>query len=118
MTYSFVQLSMFRFLFRLFGFLFLGASFVVLIYDGTRSIADSALIYAKLTEIWAPIHVASLQQFQLVIQETATPSVKAVATTVLDAPAFVVFGVIGAILVPLGARSSRLSRYSAPAAKL
>jgi hypothetical protein len=107
MTYSFVQLSMFRFLFRLFGFVFLGMAFVVLIYDGTRSIADSALVYAKVTEIWALIHVASLQRFQLVIQETATPSIKQMAMTVLDAPAFVVFGVIGAILVPLGAKAAR-----------
>ena len=98
---------MFHFLSRLLGFVFLAMAFVVLIYDGTRSIANHALIYATVTEIWALLHAASLQQFQLVIQETAMPSVKQVAMTVLDAPAFVVFGVIGAIFVPLGAKAAR-----------
>jgi hypothetical protein len=34
---------MFRFLLRMLGLLFLGAAFAFVVYDGTRSIADSAL---------------------------------------------------------------------------
>jgi hypothetical protein len=70
---------MFRFLFRLFGFFFLSLAFMVLVYDGTRSIADDAFIYIKVAKVWSLFHSASLQRFQVFIQEAATQSLKSVA---------------------------------------
>jgi hypothetical protein len=96
--------SMFRFLLRMLGFLFLGAAFVFVIYDGTRSIADSAFLYTKATEVWTLLHAASLQRLQLLIQGNAMR--ETVAVTILDAPAVLVLGVVGATLVLLGAQNS------------
>src|SRR5258708_29893449 len=96
--------SMFRFLLRMLGFLFLGAAFVFVVYDGTRSIADSTFLYTKATEAWTLLHAASLQRLQLFIQGNAMW--EALAVTILDAPAVLVLGVVGATLVLLGAQNS------------
>ena len=96
------MLSMFRFLLRMLGLLFLGAAFVFVVYDGTRSIADSAFLYTKATEVWTLLHAVSLQRLQLFIQGNAMW--EAVAVTILDAPAVLVLGVVGATLVVLGAK--------------
>ena len=75
------------------------------VYDGTRSIADSAFLYTKGTEAWTLIHAASLQRLQLFIQGNAMRWLwEAVAVTILDAPAALVLGVVGATLVLLGAK--------------
>jgi hypothetical protein len=98
------MLSMFRFLFRMLGLLFLGAAFVFVVYDGTRSIADGALLYTKSTEAWTLFHAASLQRLQLFIQGNATRWLwETVVVTILDAPVALVLGVVGATLVFLGA---------------
>ena len=96
---------MIRFLLRTLGLLFLAAAFIFLVYDGTRSIAANVLLYSKVDEIWSLLHTASLQQLQPSIEKHAPPWLwDPVATTVLDAPALVVLGIIGAILILLGRR--------------
>jgi hypothetical protein len=98
------MLSMFRFLFRMLGLLFLGAAFVFVVYDGTQSIADGALLYTKSNEAWTLFHAASLQRLQLFIQGNATRWLwETVVVTILDAPVALVLGVVGATLVFLGA---------------
>jgi beta-lactamase regulating signal transducer with metallopeptidase domain len=103
---------MIRFLLRTLGLLFLAAAFIFLVYDGTRSIAANVLLYSKADEIWSLVHQASLQQLQPSIEKHAPPWLwDPVVTTVLDAPAVVVFGIIGAILILLGRRKKRLIGY-------
>jgi len=103
---------MIRFLLRTLGLLFLAAAFIFLVYDGTRSIAANVLLYSKVDEIWSLLHTASLQQLQPSIEKHAPawlwdPAI----TTVLDAPAVVVLGIIGAILILLGRRKKPLIGY-------
>jgi hypothetical protein len=103
---------MIRFLFRTLGLLFLAAAFIFLVYDGTRSIAANMLLYSKVDEIWSLVHTTSLQQLQPSIEKRAPPWLwDPVATTVLDAPAVVVLGIIGAILILLGRRKKPLIGY-------
>jgi len=103
---------MIRFLFRILGLLFLAAAFVFVVYDGTKSIAANALVYTKVDEIWSLLHAASLQQLQPFIEKNAPPWLwDPVARTVLDAPAMAAFGIVGAILVPLGRRKKPLIGY-------
>ena len=103
---------MIRFLLRTLGLLFLAAAFIFLVYDGTRSIAANVLLYSKVDEIWSLLHTASLQQLQPSIQKHAPPWLwDPVVTTVLDAPAVVVLGIIGAILILLGRRKKPLIGY-------
>jgi|SRR5215475_5562929 hypothetical protein len=103
---------MIRFLLRTLGLLFLAAAFIFLVYDGTRSIAANVLLYSKVDEIWSLLHTASLQQLQPSIQKHAPPWLwDPVVTTVLDAPAVIVLGIIGAILILLGRRKKPLIGY-------
>ena len=61
------------------------------------------LLYTKATEAWTLFHAASLQRLQLFIQGNAMRWLwEAVAVTILDAPAALVLGVVGATLVFLG----------------
>ena len=104
---------MIRFLLRTLGLLFLAAAFIFLVYDGTRSIAANVLLYSKVDEIWSLLHTASLQQLQPSIQKHAPPWLwDPVVTTVLDAPAVIVLGIIGAILILLGRRKKPLIGYA------
>jgi hypothetical protein len=104
---------MIRFLFRTLGLLFLAAAFVFLVYDGTKSIAANALVYTKVNEVWTLLHAASLQQLQPLIERNASPWLwDQVAVTVLNAPAFVALGIVGAILVLLGRRKKPLIGYA------
>jgi hypothetical protein len=90
------------FLFRPLGLLLLAAGFLFLVYDGTRSIAASALAYTRFEDVWILVHAASLQRLQPVIEKSSaawfwTPAMM----KILDAPAFVVLGVVGAVLLLL-----------------
>jgi hypothetical protein len=97
---------MFRFLLRLLGVISLGAAFVLLVYDATRSIAADGFLYSNTAEAWSLLDAASLQQVQLFVQDHAGLW-EPLAVTVLDAPAFVVVGSVGAILILLGTKKSR-----------
>jgi len=103
---------MIRFLLRTFGLLFLAAAFVFVVYDGTKSIAANALLYSKVDEIWSLVHATSLQQLQPLIEKNAPPWLwDPVTRTVLNAPAIVVFGIVGIILILLGRRKRPLIGY-------
>jgi hypothetical protein len=103
---------MIRFLFRTLGLLFLAAAFVFVVYDGTRSIAANALLYSRVDEIWSQLHAASLQQLQPLIERNGPPWLwDPVATTVLQAPAIVLCGIVGIILILLGRRKKPLIGY-------
>jgi hypothetical protein len=103
---------MIRFLLRTLGLLFLATAFIFVVYDGTRSIAANVVLYSKVDEIWSLVHTASLQQLQPLIEKNAPHWLwDPVATTILDAPAIVVLGIIGAILILLGRRKKRLIGY-------
>jgi|ERR1700733_7672801 hypothetical protein len=104
---------MIRFLFRTLGLLLLAAAFVFFVYDGTKSIAANALVYTKVSEIWSQVHPASLAQLRPLVEKyTAAWVWDPGATTVLDAPAFVVFAIVGAFLMLLGRRKRPLIGYS------
>jgi hypothetical protein len=103
---------MIRFLLRTLGLLFLAAAFIFLVYDGTKSIAANMLLYSKVDEVWSLVHTASLQQLQPLIEKKAPSWLwDPVVTTILDAPAIVAFGIVGAILILLGRRKKPLIGY-------
>jgi len=103
---------MIRFLFRALGLLCLAAAFVFFVYDGTKSIAANAVVFTKVDEVWTLVHAASLQQLQPFIVEHTTPWLwDPVAVAALNAPTFVAFAIVGAILVLLGRRKKPLIGY-------
>jgi hypothetical protein len=104
---------MIRFLFRTLGLLFLAAAFVSFVYDGTVSIAANAVMFTGLAELWTRVHAASLLRAQAIIERSAPAWVwDAIALPILNAPAFLVFGVVGVILMLIGRPKKPLIGYS------
>jgi hypothetical protein len=104
---------MIRFLFRFVGLWILAAGFVFFVYDGTRSIAGNALYTTKLGEIWNAVHSTSLQLLQPAIERhVAVWLWDPVLLSVLTAPVWLVFGVLGAILILFGRKKKPLIGYA------
>jgi hypothetical protein len=103
---------MIRFLFRFVGLWILAAGFVFFVYDGTKSIAGNTLYVTKLGDTWNAVHSASLQQLQPAIERHVPWLWDPVALSVLDAPTWVVFGVIGALFILLGRKKKPLIGYA------
>jgi hypothetical protein len=104
---------MIRALLRLIGVVFLAAAFILVMYDGARSIADSRVYLYKLGQLWTDIHAASLQSAQAKVQASLpTMAWDPVITTVLDQPSWLVFGIIGIVLILLGRKRKPLIGYA------
>jgi hypothetical protein len=103
---------MIRLFVRAIGLLFLAVGFVFFVYDGTKSIAGNAIFYTPLSETWNAVHAASLAQLQPVIERVSgTWMWEQFAHWILAAPTFVVFGVIGSVLVLIGRKPQPLIGY-------
>jgi hypothetical protein len=104
---------MFRSLLRLIGVLFLAAGFILLIYDGAKSIADSRIAIYKLGQLWTDIDAASQQAWQAKVQDSLPGFFwDPVMTTVLDQPSWLVFGILGTVLILLGRKRKPLIGYA------
>jgi hypothetical protein len=104
---------MIRFLFRFVGFLILAGGFIALVYDGTKSIAGRSLVYTPLGQLWNNVHSTSLQLLQPAIERHVSPWLwDPVVLDVLTAPAWLVFGILGAILMLIGRKKKPLIGYS------
>src|SRR3982074_2085283 len=88
---------MIRFLLRSLGRWILAAGFVFVVYDGTKSIAGNRLYITKLGDTWNAIHSTSLQLLQPAIERHVAEWLwDPVALSVLTAPTWLVFAVLGA----------------------
>ena len=104
---------MIRFLFRFLGLWILAAGFVFFVYDGTKSIAGNAFYTTKLSETWNAVHSTSLQQLQPLIERHVGVWLwDPVVAAVLTAPTWLVFGVVGALLIVLGRKKKPLIGYA------
>ena len=104
---------MIRFLFRFIGLICLAAAFILVIYDGTKSIAGNRLYITKLGETWNAIHSTSLQLLQPAIERhVAVWLWDPVALSVLTAPTWLVFAVLGAVLMLFGRKKKPLIGYA------
>jgi hypothetical protein len=104
---------MIRSLFRLIGVIFLAAGFILLMYDGAKSIADSRIYIYKLGQLWTDIHTSSMQATQAKVQASLPAQVwDPVITTVLEQPSWLVLGVIGTLFILLGRRRKPLIGYA------
>jgi hypothetical protein len=104
---------MIRALLRLLGVVFLAAGFILLMYDGAKSIADSRIYIYKLGQLWTDIHVASMQAAQAKVQASLPAVVwDPLITTVLDQPSWLIFGIVGTVLILLGRKRKPLIGYA------
>ena len=104
---------MIRFILRLFALIILAAAFILLIYDGAKSIADSSIHIYKLEQLWSDLHATSLQSLQAVTDRRVSAQIWPLAIRpVLEQPAWLVFGIIGIILMLLGLKKKPLIGYA------
>jgi hypothetical protein len=104
---------MIRFLFRFVGLWLLAAGFVFFVYDGTKSIAGNAIYTTKLSETWNAVHTSSLQTLQPAIERyVGTWLWDPVVLSVLTAPTWLVFGVLGVLMILLGRKKKPLIGYA------
>jgi hypothetical protein len=104
---------MIRFIFRLVGMLILAGGFIAFIYDGTKSIAGGAMAFTPLEQFWNNVHATSLQSLREAITLRAPDWLwDPVALSVLQTPAWVVFGILGALLMLIGRKKRPLIGYA------
>lgn len=104
---------MIRFVFRFVGLCLLATAFVFFVYDGTKSIANQQLIYIKVNDVWAIIDQTSLAVLQPVILRHAPQWVwDPVTTSILNAPTWLVLGILASFLILLGRKKKPLIGYA------
>lgn len=103
---------MIRFVFRFFGLWILAAGFVALVRDGTKSIAGNAIFLTKLSEDWNNIHAGSLDALKALVERYAGAATWTTAAPyLLDAPTWLVLGVIGSLFILIGRKKKPLIGY-------
>ena len=100
---------MVRFLFRFLGLVLMTLGFLVLIYDGTKSIADQTVYITKVGPAWENIHQNSLKALEPVVErfpgKWAWNSV--FQPYFLEQPAALVLAIVGGLLILLGEKKSQ-----------
>src|SRR2546426_12753346 len=104
--------AMIRFLFRFVGMLCLALGFILLVYDGTKSIADQRWQISTLRDSWTQIHESGPAQLQPAVERLAPWLWDPVVVTMLNAPTWLWLAIIGAILIPLGRKKRRPIGYA------
>jgi hypothetical protein len=103
---------MIRFVFRFVGLLVLAAGFIALVYDGTKSIAGNQIFITKLNVAWDALHPTSLQMLRSAAERHGAAWLWPPVQVVLEQPAWLVLGIIGAILILLGRKKPPLIGYA------
>jgi hypothetical protein len=104
---------MIRFLLRFLGVLMLAVAFVSLVIDGTGWVANGILNSTQVGQLWFMVHQNSLLLLQPAVERhVAVWLWNPVITTVLEQPVWLVFGIIGAVLILLGRKKKPLIGYA------
>jgi hypothetical protein len=103
---------MIRFLIRFLGIWILAGAFIALVYDGTKTIASNAVHITPLGLVWRNVHASSLLLLQPGIERHVAPWLWPPIQTVLEQPAWLVFGILGALLILLGRKKKPLIGYA------
>jgi len=104
---------MIRFFLRFLGLMCLAAGFILVIYDGTKSIAGNAVAITTVRMLWDTVNAASLAALRPLIEgNLGALAWDPVFTTFLQAPSWAVLGVLGILLMVLGRRRRALIGYA------
>jgi hypothetical protein len=104
---------MIRFLFRFIGLISLAAAFILVIYDGTKSIAGNSLSLTTVQALWQLINAGSLAKVKPLIDHYAGGLLwDPVMVSILAAPAWALLGLFGILLLILGRKKKPLIGYA------
>ena len=100
---------MLRFLSRFIGLWLLAGALVALVVDGAKTIAAGSIITTPLGQLWYSVSPDTLNTAQAAVQRSFHPLLwDPVIQSILVAPSFVVFGVLGALLMLAGRKKRRV----------
>jgi hypothetical protein len=100
-----------RLILRVLGTWLIGLALVLLVVDGTRSLGANGLVYTSLAALWTQLHPPSLAEVEVFFESRFFADLlDAAFKSVLNYPAFAVFGCIGIVLALLG-RAPRRERF-------
>lgn len=104
---------MIRFLFRFLGLILLAAAFILVIYDGTKSIAGNSLTVTTVRALWELFNAGSLAKLRPLIEPYAGGLLwDPVTLSLLAAPAWSLFGFFGILLLLVGRKKKPLIGYA------
>jgi hypothetical protein len=104
---------MIRFLFRFIGLLGLALSFVFLVYDGTRSIANRAVEMTTVERFWNEVYQKNPQDLLRPLMQSIAPWLwDPVTISCLRAPIWLVLAILAAVLMVLGRKKKPLIGYA------
>ena len=107
--------AMIRFLLRFIGMICLAGGFILLIYDGTKSIAGNMIFLTDVRTLWELISPGGLDRLRPTIEAYAGGYLwDPVAVGFLSAPSWAVLGIVGILLLLLGRRKKPLIGYVRP----
>jgi hypothetical protein len=106
---------MIRFIFRSLGLICLAGAFILVIYDGTKSIAGDRFYVTSVRALWDLINAGSLANLKPLIQPYAHGMLWDPAMlTFLAAPSWAVLAFLGVIFILLGKKKKPLIGYVRP----
>jgi len=106
---------MIRFLLRFVGLICLASGFILLIYDGTKSIAGNRLFLTSVRTLWELINAGSLAKFEPMIRSYAGGYLwDPVMVAILAAPSWGLLGFFGIVFLVLGRKKKPLIGYARP----
>ncbi len=92
-----------RLLLRLIGTWLIGLAVILLIIDGTRSLAASTLVMTPLAETWATLHAESLIGMrEFIATRFFGPVLDSIVLGILGLPGWLVLAVPGVLIAWLG----------------
>jgi hypothetical protein len=103
---------MIRFLLRFIGLVLLAIAFVLLVYDGTKSIANQEIFYSRVDAVWAIINQSSLNAVQDWLRLKMHWAWDPFMQKFFEFPTWAVLGVFAMILVLLGRKKRKLIGYA------
>ncbi len=99
---------MMSFLLRIIGIWMLGMSVVLLVMDGTKSLAASNIVTTSIGNIWILAHAESLSWLQQVSTQGSLRIVwEVIGISMLEWPGWIIFGLPGVFLIFAGRDKSR-----------
>lgn len=100
-----------RLVLRMVGTWLVALALVLLVIDGTKSLAANALTFTSLTQAWTQVHAGSIEEVRAFLASRYFADFLAqVMDALLAAPAFAVLGIPGLALAFLG-RRRRTERF-------
>jgi hypothetical protein len=97
-----------RLVLRILGTWLIGLALILLVVDGTKSLAANALVLTDLGQLWTNLHPPSLDAFSAFLDSRFFAGfLHAMFENILISPAFAVIGIPGVVLALAGRRPRR-----------